>query len=232
MRGARLDPTTKGSTAVARQQEKDIISKRTGKVTAAKDQSFLELQRTKGTKERAKALAELERRSRDKTLTKAERDKAAKAAKKMDIEGARRTRTRDIKSSQTKRKNVPVSLAKTSADKSKTKATPKKEVYSKKTGEVFKLPKNFDSMTKNQKDRYLKNLEARSNIAEDLSDAGMAKTMNKRIKGARLSRDVRKKAYGGSMTKKKTVKRKKGGSMKPKGVGCAMRGYGGAMKKK
>jgi len=30
---------------------------------------------------------------------------------------------------------------------------------------------------------------------------------------------------------KKTAKRKTGGKMKPKGVGCAMRGYGGAMKK-
>ena len=40
-----------------------------------------------------------------------------------------------------------------------------------------------------------------------------------------------KKSYGGGMTKKKTVKRQGGGSMKPKGVGCAMRGYGGAMKK-
>lgn len=39
------------------------------------------------------------------------------------------------------------------------------------------------------------------------------------------------KAYGGGM-KKKTVKRQAGGRMsgKPKGVGCAMRGYGGAMK--
>jgi len=39
------------------------------------------------------------------------------------------------------------------------------------------------------------------------------------------------KKAGGKM-KKKTVNRKAGGSMKPKGVGCAMRGYGGAMKKK
>jgi len=243
--GARLDPTTKGSTRVARQQEKDIVSNRTGKVTAAKDQSFLQLQRTKGTKKRAEALVELERRSKDKTLSKAERNEAAKAAKKMDNEGARRSRTRDVRSSQTQRKNVPVSLAKTSADKPKGKAKPKKEVYSKETGEVHTLPKEFDSMTKNQKDRYLRNLNARSNIAEDLSDAGMAKAGKKKVKDARVSRDVRKKAYGGNVKterKKKSgftvgggmdkgVKRKKGGKVgKPKGVGCATRGYGKAMK--
>ena len=48
----------------------------------------------------------------------------------------------------------------------------------------------------------------------------------------RLEREkTAKKSYGGGMDKK-TVKRGKGSSIagKPKGVGCATRGYGKAMK--
>lgn len=54
---------------------------------------------------------------------------------------------------------------------------------------------------------------------------------NKRERDAMAKLGTKTLKYGGG-TKKKTVKRKQGGSMKPKGVGCAMRGYGGAMKKK
>ena len=56
-----------------------------------------------------------------------------------------------------------------------------------------------------------------------------AETVNKL-----LNEQTTNKSYGGSMKKKtvkKTVKRRAGGSVgsKPKGVGCAQRGYGKAM---
>jgi hypothetical protein len=223
--GARLDPTTQGSANVARNQEKDIVSGRTGKVTAAPELTFLQLQRTEGSQARAKAKNELERRARDTSLTEAERKKAEDTLKKMERADNERRLTRDIRANQTQTANKPVALAKTSADKT----TPKnnREFLDEETGELIPVPANFYSMTKNQQTQYLKNLKARGALGEDLSDKGMADANKKRAAAA-----ARKKSYGGSVGKK-TVKRKTGGKVgkkKPRGVGCALRGYGRAMK--
>jgi len=224
--GARLDPTTKGSANVARDQEKDIVSGRTGKVTAAPELTFLQLQRTEGSIARAKAKNELERRARDTSLTEAERKKAEDTLKKMERADNERRLTRDIRANQTQTANKPVALAKTSADKT----TPKnnREFLDEETGVLYPVPANFYSMTKNQQTQYLKNLKARGALVEDLSDEGMAAANKKRAAAA----GARKKSYGGSVGKK-TVKRKAGGKVgkkKPRGVGCALRGYGRAMK--
>ena len=223
--GARLDPTTQGSANVARDLEKDIVSGRTGKITAASELTFLQLQRTEGSRARTQAKNELERRARDTSLTEAERKEAKDTFNKMERADERRRLTRDIRANQTQRKNVPVTLPKTSADKT----TPKnnREFLDEETGELFPVPANFDSMTKNQQNQYLKNLKARGALGEDLSDKGMATANKKRAAAA----DARKKSYGGSVGKK-TTKKAMGGSMssKPKGVGCATRGYGKAMK--
>ena len=224
--GARLDPTTQGSANVARDQEKDIVSGRTGKVTAAPELTFLQLQRTEGSQARAEAKAELEKRARDTSLTKEERKKAKDTLKKMERADEGRRLTRDIRANQTASARKPVTLPQTSADR----ATPKnnREFLDEKTGELFPVPANFYSMTKNQQTQYLKNLKARAATGEDLSDKGMAAANKKRAATA----DARKKSYGGSVGKK-TVKRKVGGKVgkkKPRGVGCALRGYGRAMK--
>lgn len=146
----------------------------------------------------------------------AEESKALKELRSMDAKAFNRAR---IKASETLRSKKPVTLA---GMKVKEKGT-KVSFYDSKTGEVFEMSKKkYDEMTPNQRIKALENMKARSRLGEDLSDKGMAK-QRKKLAAARASR----KAYGG-----KTVKKQMGGKLnsKPKGVGCATRGYGKAMK--
>jgi 23S rRNA pseudoU1915 N3-methylase RlmH len=158
---------------------------------------------------------------REGEATSAEKE-ALKSLRDKDIAATVKQR---ISASNTLRSKKPVTLAGKKVEETKNKIS----FVDEKTGEVFEMPKDkYDKMTPNQRIQELKNMEARSNIAEDLSDEAMAK----RKKQLAAAAAARKKSAGGSMGKK-TIKRAIGGSMgsKPKGVGCAQKGYGRAMKK-
>jgi hypothetical protein len=168
-----------------------------------------------------KIKADLTKLIREGEATSAEKE-ALKSLRDKDIAATVKQR---ISASNTLRSKKPVTLAGKKVEETKNKIS----FVDEKTGEVFEMPKDkYDKMTPNQRIQELKNMEARSNIAEDLSDEAMAK----RKKQLAAAAAARKKSAGGSMGKK-TIKRAIGGSMgsKPKGVGCAQKGYGRAMKK-
>lgn len=193
--GARKSPDTGGSVDVSRKQDQAIIDKRT-KVTAPKDDmNFLKLQQTKGSRERAKAKATLQRAINNKNLSKSVRDKAAKSLKKMRDVDASAERTRRVKQSQTQRSKKPVTLAGV-----KKTETPKKVSFmDEETGEIFEISKSkYDGMTTNQRNAMLRNFKARSRVGEDLSDKGMA-AQRKKLAAAKDSRRERK--AGGKIMK-------------------------------
>jgi len=217
--GARKSPDTGGSVDVSRQLDQDIADKRTRVNTPRDEINFLKLQQTEGGRKRAAAKAKLQRISNNEDLPKSQRDKAKKTLAKMRKEDREAEQSRRVKQAQTQRRNKPVSLA----GLKKTEKPTKISFVDEQTGEVFEVSKSkFEGMTPRQRIQMLENFKARSRLGEDLSDKGMAK-QRKKLAAARASR----KAYGG-----KTVKKQMGGKLnsKPKGVGCAMRGYGGAMK--
>jgi len=217
--GARKSPDTGGSVNVSRKQDQAIADKRT-KVNTPRDEiNFLKLQQTEGGRKRAAAKAKLQRIINNEDLPKSQRDKAKKTLAKMRKEDREATQSARVKQSQTQRRNKPVSLA---GLKKKEKPT-KISFVDEQTGEVFEVSKSkYEGMTINERNAMLRNFKARSRLGEDLSDKGMAK-QRKKLAAAKASR----KSYGG-----KTVKKQMGGNMssKPKGVGCAQRGYGKAMK--
>lgn len=156
----------------------------------------------------------LEKKIREGTATKEDKNLLKEIRKK----DAAATKSQKVKQSQSSRK-TSVSLA----GLKKTEKPTKLSFVDEKTGEVFEVSKSkFEGMTPRQQTQMLENFKARSRLGEDLSDEAMAK-QRKRLAAARASR----KAYGG-----KTVKKQTGGKLntKPKGVGCATRGYGKAMK--
>ena len=198
--GARKSPDTGGSVNVSRQQDQDIIDKRT-KVTAPKDEmNFLKLQQTKGSRKRARAKATLQRVINNENLPKNIRDKASKALKKMNDADAAAEQTRRIKQSQTQRKGKPVTLA----GIKKTETSKKVSFLDEETGEIFEISKDkYDGMTPNQRNAMLRNFKARSGLGEDLSDKAMA-TQRKKLAAAKDAR--RERAKGGKIKKKSRVK--------------------------
>jgi hypothetical protein len=217
--GARKSPDTGGSVNVSRQLDQDIIDKRT-KVNTPRDEiNFLKLQQTESGRKRGAAKAKLQRIINNEDLPKSQRDKAKKTLTKMRKEDEVADVRRRAKQSQTQRRGRPVSLA----GLKKTEKPTKISFVDEQTGEVFEVSRSkYEGMTINERNAMLRNFKARSRLGEDLSDKGMAK-QRKKLAAAKASR----KAYGG-----KTVKKQMGGNMgsKPKGVGCAQRGYGKAMK--
>ena len=219
--GARKSPDTGGSVNVSRQLDQDIADKRT-KVNTPKDEiNFLKLQQTEGARKRAAAKAELQRIINNEDLPKSQRDKAKKTLAKMRQQDTAAEQTRRVRQSQTQRSGRPVTLA----GLKRTEKPTKLSFVDEKTGEVFEVSKSrFEGMTPRQQTQMLENFKARSRLGEDLSDEAMAK-QRKRLAAARAAR----KKKGG-----KTVYRKKGkriaANKKPRGVGCATRGYGKAMK--
>ena len=217
--GARKSPDTGGSVDVSRQLDQDIADKRTRVNTPRDEINFLKLQQTEGGRKRAAAKAKLQRIINNEDLPKSQRNKAKKTLAKMRKEDEVADVRRRAKQSQTQRSGRPVSLA----GLKKTEKPTKISFVDEQTGEVFEVSRSkYEGMTINERNAMLRNFKARSRLGEDLSDKGMAK-QRKKLAAARASR----KAYGG-----KTVKKQMGGKLnsKPKGVGCATRGYGKAMK--
>ena len=156
----------------------------------------------------------LEKKIREGTATKEDKGLLKEIRKK----DAAATKSQKVKQSQSSRK-TSVSLA----GLKKTEKPTKISFVDEQTGEVFEVSKSkFEGMTPRQKTQMLENFKARSRLGEDLSDEAMAK-QRKRLAAARAARKKK-----GS----KTVKKQMGGNMgsKPKGVGCAQRGYGKAMR--
>lgn len=176
---------------------------------------------TKKSRDIAKEKVDLQRAIRDEKLTEAERKKAKERLEKLREQDTAAEQTRRVRQSQTQRSGRPVSLA----GLKRTEKPTKLSFVDEKTGEVFEVSKSrFEGMTPRQQTQMLENFKARSRLGEDLSDEAMAK-QRKRLAAARAAR----KKKGG-----KTVYRKKGkriaANKKPRGVGCATRGYGKAMK--
>ncbi len=155
---------------------------------------------TKASRKYGKAKSDLSAKIRKGTATK-EESKQLKALRERDIADTISSR---IKSSQARRKKE-VSLA-GSPIKAKKDTRP---AFDSKTGEILNEEK-FNKLTPKQVESYVKNFITRKELSRSTS-----------------------KMYGGKM-----VKKKEGGYMggkakkkaSPKGIGCAKRGYGKAMK--
>lgn len=202
----------------------------------------------KGKPDFGKAKAALGSKARQGNAT----NKELKALKELRSMDAKASRSARIKSSQTQRSKKPVTLAGMKGEEKGKKIS----FFDEKTGEVFEMSKaKYDSMTPRQRTQQLRNMQARSELGEDLSDKAMAKQRKKLA----AAKDSRKKGYGGKMTKKnaggaaaaameykekqrarrvqaskdlgsKTLNKGGKAGSRPRGVGCATRGYGKAMK--
>jgi len=228
---ARKDPETGGSVDAGRSVDYDV-SKGRMKLTqgANKKRGFIQEQTTKADRTKGKTKAELSAMSRDTSLTPAQRKEAKDAYNKMIAADKKATTRRNIKISQAARKNKKVSLAETSAErKAKKPADVPKEFFDEATGEVYGISTaRWNSLTPRQKNQVLENFKARSRTGEDLSDEAMAKRNLGRAAAGLYKGRTRAKAPAGV----RGEELKRGGRVsksKPRGVGCATRGYGKAM---
>ena len=229
---ARKDPETGGSVDAGRSVDYDVSEGRM-KLTqgANKKRGFIQEQTTKADITRGKTKAELSAMSKDSNLTDAQRKEAKTAYDKMVAKDKADTARRNIRISQTARKDKKVSLAETSAErKAKKPADVPKEFFDEETGEVFGISTSrWNSLTPRQKNQMLENFKARARTGEDLSDKAMAKRNIGKAAAGMYEGRSRVKAPRGV----RTEEYKRGGKIgksKPRGVGAAQRGYGKAMK--
>ena len=229
--GSRKDSKTKGSVNVARSIDSSV-SQGTTKVTqdADKKGGFIQEQTTKADRTRGKTKAKLSAMARNTSLSPAQRKKAEDAYNKKIAADKEATTRRNIKISQAARKNKKVSLAETSAErKAKKPADVPKEFFDEATGEVYGISTaKWNSLTPRQKNQMLENFKARARTGEDLSDKAMAKRNLGRAAAGLYEGRTRAKAPAGV----RGEELKRGGRVsksKPRGVGCATRGYGKAL---
>lgn len=87
----------------------------------------------------------------------------------------------------------------------------------------------YNTMTKEEAAKAKKKATLKKTVAKTGADS--RKISNQRKRRAAGKYVGPRQEMVDRLMSKKTAKRNTGGSMKPKGVGCAMKGYGGAMKK-
>lgn len=224
---SRKDPETGGSVNIGRGIDYDI-SKGRIKIANAKPLNFLEAQKTKASDKRAKLKVALEKISKDKSVPKKDRDRAKATFNKMEKEDEARATTRNIRASQTLRaKGMEVTLPKVKGVDVKEKGS-KIEFYSDKTGEVVGSisKKEYQGMTKMQRDRYLKNLDKRSQFMNLEEDVKVTKARDAKYNRG-VTRITTGKPVKGHTPRKEELK--KGGKLR--GMGVALRGGGKVMKR-